>query len=73
MNKEIIKAYNVTDIVWNHPENMSVVVTECLVNITKDDNKWGWDAMYDNIKTKLETTFNGKIEEFELWDVIDGD
>jgi hypothetical protein len=65
--------YDVTDIVWKHPENMSVVVNECRVHITKDDNKWGLDATYDNIKTKLETALNGKIEEFVFWDVIDED
>ena len=70
MNKEIIETYDVTDSVWKHPENMSVVVSTCRVHLTEDDNKWGWDAMYDNIKTKLETQLSGEIEEFEFWSVI---
>ena len=69
MDKEIIETYDITDIVWKHPKNMHVIVNECQVHLTEDDNKWGWDAMYDNIKTKLETQFGGEIEEFVFWGV----
>lgn len=71
MDKEIIETYDVTDIVWKHPKNMPVVVNECRVHLTEDDNKWGWDAIYDNIKTKLETQFDGEIEEFTFWGVTE--
>jgi hypothetical protein len=73
MKKDIVASYSIDDIIWADPENMPVIVTECRVNLTRFDNKWGWDAMYDNVKTILEERFGGPVESFEMWEIDDND
>ena len=69
MENKIVASYYVDDIIWT--ETGSIVITECRVDLTEDDNKWGWDAMHDNIKTLLETRVGGEIESFEIWPIDD--
>lgn len=71
--RKVVASYLVDDIIWADPENTPVIVTECRVNLTQKDNKWGWDAMYDNVKTILEKRFGGPVESFEMWEIDDND
>lgn len=73
MGKDIVASYFVDNIIWTNPEYMTVIVTECRVNLRQFDNKWGWDAMYDNVKTILEELFDGRVESFEMHEIDDND